>query len=115
MKAGVLGDILVARGLVTEADLARLLENGRAKGLPLGTLLVQQGLMSEEDLLDAVSAQFDLPHWRKLEEVGIEQIPVAKVPIAFYRQHKVFPFAYTDGEAKVAVTDPRASGAGPEH
>lgn len=106
MKVGELGEILVARGLVTEEDIARLLENARTKGLPLGTLLVQQGLISEEDLLDALSERFELPYWRKLEEVGIEHIPIVKVPIAFYRQHKVFPFAYTDGEAKVAVTDP---------
>jgi len=106
MKAGELGDILVARGLVTETDLARLLDNSRAKGLPLGALLVQQGSISEEDLLEALSEQFGLPYSRKLEEAGIEQIPVAKVPITFYRQHKVFPFAYTEGEVKVAVTDP---------
>ncbi|HXH10454.1 MAG TPA: type II secretion system ATPase GspE [Alphaproteobacteria bacterium] len=106
MKAGELGDILVARGLVTEADLARLLDNSRAKGLPLGALLVQQGSISEEDLLEALSEQFGVPYARKLEEAGIEHIPVAKVPITFYRQHKVFPFAYAEGEVKVAVTDP---------
>src|SRR5919106_1534626 len=106
MKTRRLGEIITARGLATEEDIARLVENARAKGLPLGTMLVQQGLISEEDLLDTLSEQFGLPYWRKLEEMGIEHIPIAKIPIAFYRQHKVFPFAYIDGEAKVAVTDP---------
>src|ERR687895_184815 len=106
MKTRKLGEILVERGLVSEADLVRLLENERSKGQPLGTLLVQQGLITEEDLLEALSEQLGLPFWRKLEEVGIEHIPVSKVPIAFYRQQKVFPIAFTDGGLKVAVSDP---------
>ena len=106
MKAPQLGDILVARGLVSETDIARQLDNGRAKGEPLGMSLVQQGLISEEDLLQALSEQFGLPYWHKLEEVGLEHIQVSKVPITFYRQHKVFPIVYTDGSVKVAMTDP---------
>jgi general secretion pathway protein E len=106
MKAPQLGDILVARGLVSETDIARQLDNGRAKGQPLGMSLVQQGLITEEDLLQALSEQFGLPYWGKLEEVGLEHIQVSKVPIAFYRQHKVFPIVYTDGSVKVAMTDP---------
>jgi general secretion pathway protein E len=106
MKTRKLGEILVERGLVSEADLVRLLESERSRGQPIGTLLVQQGLITEEDLLEALSEQLGLPFWRKLEEVGIEQIPVSKVPIAFYRQQKVFPIAFTDGELKVAVSDP---------
>jgi general secretion pathway protein E len=31
---------------------------------------------------------------------------VSKVPIAFYRQQKVFPIAFTNGGVKVAVSDP---------
>jgi general secretion pathway protein E len=106
MKTRKLGEILVERGLVSEADLVRLLESERSKGQPLGTLLVQQGLITEDGLLEALSEQLGLPYWRKLEEAGIEQIPVSKVPIAFYRQQKVFPIACTDGGIKVAVSDP---------
>jgi general secretion pathway protein E len=106
MKTRKLSEILVERGLVREADIVRLLDSERAKGQSLGSLLVQQGLITEEDLLEALSEQFGLPYWRKLEEAGIEQIPVSKVPIAFYRQQKVFPIAFTDGEVKVAVSDP---------
>jgi general secretion pathway protein E len=106
MKTRKLDEILVERGLVREADIARLIDSERAKGQPLGSFLVQQGLITEEDLLEALSEQFGLPYWRKLEETGIEQIPVAKVPIAFYRQQKVFPIAVSDGAVKVAVSDP---------
>ena len=90
MKTRKLGEILVERGLVSEADLVRLLENERSKGQPIGTLLVQQGLITEEDLLEALSEQLGLPFWRKLEEVGIEHIPVSKVPIAFTVSRKSF-------------------------
>jgi general secretion pathway protein E len=106
MKTRKLEEILVERGLLREPDIARLLDNERARGQPLGTLLVQQGLISEEDLLEALSEQFGLPYWRKLEEAGIERLPVSKVPIAFYRQQKVFPIVCTDSGVKVAVSDP---------
>ncbi|MBI3328158.1 MAG: Flp pilus assembly complex ATPase component TadA, partial [Nitrospinae bacterium] len=106
MKTRKLGEILVERGWVSEEDLTRAEEHERTKGQALGTVLVQQGVISEEHLLEALSEQFGLPYWRKLEEVGIEQIPVSKVPITFYRQHKLFPIAFADGVAKVAVADP---------
>ncbi len=106
MKTRKLEEILVERGLVREPDIARLLDSERARGQSLGTLLVQQGLITEEDLLEALSEQFGLPYWRKLEEVGIERLPVSKVPIAFYRQQKVFPIVCTDSGVKVAVSDP---------
>ena len=106
MKTQSLEEILLARGLVHKADLVKLLESERARGQPLGPLLIQQGLLTEEDLLEALSEQFGLPYWRKLEETGIEQIPVSKVPITFYRQQKVFPIACTDSGVKVAVNDP---------
>ncbi|HZA01713.1 MAG TPA: type II secretion system ATPase GspE [Hyphomicrobiaceae bacterium] len=106
MKTRMLDEILVERGLVREADIARLLDSERARGQPLGPLLVQQGLITEEDLLEALSEQFGLPYWRKLEEAGLEQLPVSKVPIAFYRQQKVFPIACSDSGVKVAVSDP---------
>jgi general secretion pathway protein E len=106
MNTRKLDEILVERGLVRAADIARLLDSERAREQPLGPLLVQQGLITEEDLLEALSEQFGLPYWRKLEEAGIEQLPVAKVPITFYRQQKVFPIACTETGVKVAVSDP---------
>jgi general secretion pathway protein E len=106
MKTQRLEEIILARGLVREADLVKLLESQRAREQSLGPLLVQQGLITEEDLLEALSEQFGLPYWRKLEETGLEHIPVTKVPITFYRQQKVFPIACTDSGVKVAVSDP---------
>ena len=106
MKTRKLDEILLERGLVSEEDLARALKNERTRGLPLGTVLMQQGAISEEDLLEALSDQLGLPYWRELEEKGIDQIPVSKVPITFYRQHRLFPIAFAEGVVQVAVADP---------
>jgi general secretion pathway protein E len=106
MRTQSLEEILLTRGLVHEADLVKLLENERTREQALGPLLVQQGLLTEEDWLEALSEQFSIPYWRKLEESGIEHIPVSKVPITFYRQQKVFPITCTDSGVQVAVSDP---------
>ncbi|MEE9457034.1 MAG: DUF4388 domain-containing protein [bacterium] len=56
-----LGNILLARGLIEEGDLARAVEAQRSEynDVPLGRVLVQTGLLSEEDAKAAVEEQIE--------------------------------------------------------
>ena len=49
-----LGDILVARGKISRADVQRALEGQKRTGLPLGEVLAQRRLISRADIQDVV-------------------------------------------------------------
>lgn len=57
----LLGQILVARGVIGPSDLERALELQGTMGGRLGSLLVRIGALSEEQLLAALSEQLGLP------------------------------------------------------
>ena len=56
-----LGELLVARGMVTEADVANALALQAGNGDPLGLNLVRLGAVSEPALLEVLSEQLSLP------------------------------------------------------
>ncbi|MBS7457834.1 hypothetical protein [Coralloluteibacterium stylophorae] len=56
-----LGDLLLGRGLVREADLERALELQPRVGGRIGSLLIRIGALSENQLLDALAEQLELP------------------------------------------------------
>ncbi|PJK09223.1 type II secretion system protein [Lysobacteraceae bacterium NML120232] len=56
-----LGQLLLARQAITEADLGRALELQREVGGRVGNLLMRIGALSEDQLLDALAQQLGLP------------------------------------------------------
>ncbi|QYF86430.1 GspE/PulE family protein [Brevundimonas sp. PAMC22021] len=56
-----LGEVLIARGMIREADLTNALTLQRQNGGLLGLNLVRLGAVSEAQLLDVLSEQLDLP------------------------------------------------------
>ena len=64
-----LGDILVASGAVTEAQIEEALERQRREGGRLGENLIEMGLLSEEQMSFILQTKPDAP--KTLEETGI--------------------------------------------
>ena len=72
--AGRLGDILVARGQITEDELQSALSfQGSQRGM-LGETLVARGLITNQQLGDALSAQFDVPFCEIAPEIVNPQV-----------------------------------------
>ena len=85
-----LADILTTRfGVDAEALSAAERLKGE-KGGHLGEILVQQKTISEAQLLEALSAQFEIPFWPKLPLNDIDT-DVVKVPIQFLKKHWIVP------------------------
>ncbi|HEY3821246.1 MAG TPA: protein kinase [Polyangiaceae bacterium] len=63
-----LGELLVAEGLVSAADLARALGEQRRSGCLLGRVLVDMGLVTQADLLAALAKQ---------QGIGVDQAALA--------------------------------------
>ena len=56
-----LGDLLIAQGLIAEADLARALDLQDRIGGRLGSVLIRTGALSEDNLLAVLGQQLRLP------------------------------------------------------
>ncbi len=73
-------------GVIEEAQRVR-----SEKGGSLGQILLQQEAISEAQLLQALSAQYDIPYWPRLPLDSIESDFVEKVKIHYLKRHLMVP------------------------
>ncbi len=100
-----LGDILVAEGLITPAQLKQALDFGRSKGLKLGEALEELGLVNEEQVTKALARQLNLPQV-DLSKVVIDSSLREVVPEMLARKYILIPIGKKGGELLVAISDP---------
>jgi len=106
MKNVRLGDVLVAQGLITEAQLEAALERQSAdKGRRLGYILEEMGLVTEPQKLEALGLRLGLPQAR-VEGYPIDLEAVARIPRALADKHTLIALIIQDGQLVVAVNDP---------
>ncbi|MBN1872375.1 MAG: hypothetical protein JW800_07360 [Candidatus Omnitrophica bacterium] len=60
-RKDLLGNILLAMGLITKTQLDEALAEQRKTKEFIGTVLIRKGLITQKTLLDALSYQFDIP------------------------------------------------------
>ncbi len=100
-----LGELLIARRLISAEDLERALELQKDRGDKLGKILVDLGFIAVRDVLAALSEQLSIP------VVAIEGPPPA-IPEAeglsgrFLRQFKCIPVGMADSALTLAMADP---------
>ncbi len=69
--------------------------------------IVELGFLGEEEILEALSAQLDLPLRKSLGPDEVDATLIERVPIAFAKGHVLLPLGRTPQETvKVAVADP---------
>ena len=100
-----LGEILVARSLLSRAQLKDALLKQRVSGKRLGTLLVELGALDERDLASAVGEHFGVAVI-DLRLRAPEPQAVAMLPEAVARSLVVVPLSLDEGILQVAVADP---------
>lgn len=99
-----LGEILLASGVVTQADLDLAL-NDQTAGEParVGDLLVALGRLTPTQLARALSTQHAIPF------IQLPPIPsdvLRTIPLEFQQQHRLVPFRVTGDAMSVAMADP---------
>lgn len=103
--AGRLGDILIARGKITEAQLqSALTAQGSERGM-LGTLLVNRSLITYEELGSALAEQFEVPYREIVPEVANPQL-IRLLPESLARDRQAVPVEIRDGCLTLAMTAP---------
>jgi len=102
----MVGEVLVAEGLITEAQLLDALEKQKkAKGKRLGEILVESGVITEEAMLIAMAIKLRM---RFIDLAHITPSLEARNMVApsMARKHFLLPIFVDDKKLIVALTDP---------
>jgi type IV pilus assembly protein PilB len=100
-----LGDLLVLRGLATQAQIDEALETQRESGGRLGELLVQAGVVDERDLVGVLAEFFGMAV-ADLRRYKPDTDALALVPEELARQNLAIPIRLDDEGLHVAVAEP---------
>src|SRR5581483_188701 len=100
-----LGDLLVAEGLITDAQLKQALGDQRGKTDKLGSLLVNLGFISEEQLIGFLSRQYGIPSIT-LNKIEIDPETLRLVPTAIALKYEILPVKRIGGTLTLAMADP---------
>ena len=104
-QAALLGERLIAEGLVTPEQLARALAAQKTAPARLGALLVNQGALHEDLLTSVLSRHLETP-MADLKHVEVDADIVRLVPEDFARRNLVLPLRRDNGHIAVAMGDP---------
>ena len=100
-----LGEVLIAAGVITEADLERGLALQKGSKDRLGTVLIANGIITEEHLMEALQLQLGVD-FVDLTKVNIPVELAQLVPKNIARAHQVVPVKVMMDELYLAMSDP---------
>ena len=100
-----LGALLIAEGLLTDAQLDAALAEQARVGKPLGRLLIEQGTISEAELVRTLARQVGL-EFVDIAERTIDGSVANLVSESLARRYQAIPIGWEDGKLIVAMADP---------
>ena len=100
-----LGTLVFRAGLVPADRLEDALEESVRRGRRLGEILLERGLIEEADLARIIAGQKDLPFLER-EELQAEPEAVCLLSEEKARLYRALPVRLEDGVPLVAITDP---------
>jgi len=100
-----IGEILIEKGFITEAQLHDALLEQKVSDKFLGMILIDRGLITDHDLLEALSEQFNMP-LVDIKEQHIDMELARKFSTSLILDHKFFPIREDDYSVTVAIINP---------
>jgi len=100
-----LGEILIERGVLTRANLEKILVFQKEKGILFGEALVQMKLGTEEDVMQALTCQYGFPYL-PLANYDIAPEVVAIVPGGVCKQYCLVPIDKIGRSLTLAMANP---------
>jgi cellulose synthase/poly-beta-1,6-N-acetylglucosamine synthase-like glycosyltransferase len=98
------GDLLVARGLATDAQISDALREQERTGSRLGDVLVHSGVVSEPELVAILAEQFQLP-LVELSEYEPDPAALELIPEPLARHLRAVPIAVDETTLYLAIAD----------
>jgi Type II secretion system (T2SS), protein E, N-terminal domain len=108
-----LGDLLVAAGTITDAQLSAARAHQSERGLPLGDALLQLNLMTEEQLTRTLCDQLEV-RFVDLDALAIDPALTRVIPVCVARESRIIPVALRENRLTVAIEDPTDLGVAAE-
>ena len=100
-----IGEILRAKGVVTEEQVQKALDYQRANQCKIGEALVRLGHCSQENVTRALATHFQLP-FANLSKHTVPQELLDRVPKDVALEHKIVPVAQKGRKLIIAMSDP---------
>ena len=100
-----LGEILQQQCSVPSAVIEQALIAQQQSDLRLGELLLRAKAIDSTTLATALALQLNLPFYEQLNELAEDDL-LKLIPIAFAKEHRVFPIQRKEGRLKLAIADP---------
>jgi MSHA biogenesis protein MshE len=100
-----LGEVLVSRGLIDNAQLAKALEAQKSSGRKLGRALTDLKYVTEAQIAEVVADQLGL----RFEDLGRTEVDlqlVARLPEVQARRYRAIPLRETGAAIEVGMVDP---------
>lgn len=98
-------DALVGSAVLTVEQLGKAVEAARAEGRHPGELLVERGMISQEDIASVLEEQMGVPRV-DLTSYTPEEEALRLVPAALAREKRLLPLFEIEGMLTVAIGDP---------
>ena len=102
---GQLEELLQARGLITDEQLAQARLEAADRGRSLGRILIELGYIPESALVAILAEQLGL-EFVDLQESHVDPSAVALVPESTARRHNCLPIKVDDNRLVLAMADP---------
>ncbi len=100
-----LGDILIASGHLTEAELDVALREQRRVHRPVGEILLSLGFVNQSEIAQVVAESLGIPLVSP-DDLRPDMMLLSALDPAFVRETGAFPLEVVDGVMKVVMTDP---------
>src|SRR5437773_4136034 len=100
-----LGDLLVADGLLTPAQLQEALGEQKGSTEKLGSILIKLGFINEEQLIGFLSRQYGVPSIT-LSQLEIDPGVLRLVPAPIAKKYEIIPVRRMGNSLAVAMADP---------
>lgn len=100
-----IGDLLVEKDMISEAQLQHALQEQKLSGRKLGAALVELGYVEENALLNLLSAQLDIP-FVELKQFRFDRDLVQLLPETSARRYRVIILREDPDGLLLGMTDP---------
>lgn len=100
-----IGEIMVKKGMITEAQLSDALLSQKITPAFLGTILMNKGVIASRQLAEAISEQFELPLVELKSQYADAEL-TRKFSSSIILDHKCFPLRSDENTVTVAIVNP---------